>query len=153
MKIWTSMEQRWDQMGLDDTNSTEVPGGMIDKKGIFRYVRYTGDTAPTQDMLNAHLFPAPTVITRVQFWQQAVSAGLCSQQEAIAAFNGIIPATLQAAINTLPSEQQFAAMAALQNTVFDQSNPITIALAQAFWPPPADALTELTIFWAAASLL
>lgn len=72
--------------------------------------------------------PAPILpITRRQFFQQAAIAGFITSDEALAAVQtGTIPAIMQAVIDGMPTELQFAAkMLVAGATVFERDHPLT----------------------------
>lgn len=75
--------------------------------------------------------PVPEEISDRQFFQQLALMQVITQPEAIAAVKtGDIPAALQTFINTLPSDQQFAATMAVSGAVvFHRDHPLTKMLA------------------------
>lgn len=75
--------------------------------------------------------PPPPVLTRMQFYMQLVHDGTISEDEAIAAMGGAIPATLSQAVATLPSSQQFGCKMMLASPSVMRSDPNFINFATA----------------------
>ncbi len=75
----------------------------------------------------------PVEITRRQFFQAAAQQGLIPQSAALALLaTGTIPASLTAAIFSLPESEQFAAqMAILGDPIFSRADPFIAALGAA----------------------
>lgn len=99
--------------------------------------------------------PVPTSppippITRWRFFQQLAVQGIISQDEALAAMGGTIPAPLLALIEQLPSEQKFPAkMLVIGATEFERQHHLTIAIGAAFGMDAA----EIDAFFVAAGTL
>jgi len=95
--------------------------------------------------------PVPRNISDRQFFQGCAIAGYCTEAEALAAVKtGDLPATLQAFIGQLPSDQQFAATMLLSGaTVFDRQNPLT----EAFGAMYGLNSEQLDDFWRMCSAL
>lgn len=70
--------------------------------------------------------PIPHAISDRQFFQQLAVMGLITQQEALDAVGpGIIPASMDALISELPSEEQFSARMLVRGaTIFDRRHPL-----------------------------
>lgn len=96
---------------------------------------------------------APTVISDRQFFQQLAVQGIISKEEALAAVKtGVIPGPLQALVDTLPEDQQFAAEMLISGaTLFHRTNALVPAIGAAL-VPPMDA-AGIDDFWCAASKL
>ena len=58
MKIWTKTEPFTWPVTETDPMAKEMPSPMQDSLGILRYVRYLGNTQPTKQNLQDHLFPS-----------------------------------------------------------------------------------------------
>lgn len=71
--------------------------------------------------------PAPNEISRRQFFQQLAVQEIITKAEALAAMQtGVIPAPLQAIIDTLPEENQFEAqMLVIGADTFNRAHPLT----------------------------
>lgn len=115
----------------------------------------TEQSAPTQAEVDAQLakstVPVPQTISDRQFFQQLAVAGIVSQADALAAVKtGTIPAPLQAIVNAMPTDQQFAAEMIISGaTIFQRSHPMTIAIGTAYgWTPD-----QTDAFFIAAALL
>lgn len=97
--------------------------------------------------------PEPTIpdsISRRQFFQQACSAGLISEEDALEAMSGRMPKILLDSVNKLPVDYQFGAKALLIGAqTFERSNSLTPIVAKSLGLDQEQ--TEL--FWAAASKL
>lgn len=97
--------------------------------------------------------PEPTIpdsISRRQFFQQACSAGLISEEDALEAMGGRMPKILLDSVNKLPVDYQFGAKALLIGAqTFERSNSLTPIVAKSLGLDQEQ--TEL--FWAAASKL
>lgn len=95
--------------------------------------------------------PAPSEISDRQFFQQCAILGLINEVEALAAVStGTLPAAMAAFVETLPSEEQFAARMTIQGaTVFHRDHPLVPAFGTA-WQMDDAALDAL---WRAASVL
>lgn len=80
--------------------------------------------------------PPPAVVPPIakrQFYQQLAVDGLISEDEALAATEGVLPPTLDTAIATFPADQQFGAKMYFKGSqVFDRSNAYIVALANYF---------------------
>jgi hypothetical protein len=83
---------------------------------------------------------APVQASRRQFFQAAAQQGVITQDEAVALLAaGAIPASLSAAISSLPTAQQFPArMALLGDQTFTRSNRLVVALGVALGKTDAD---------------
>lgn len=95
--------------------------------------------------------PVPEEISDRQFAQQLAVAGLISQAEALAFVKtGDIPAALMAIVNSLPSDQQFAAKMLISGaTTYNINHPLVGMVAAANgW---TDEQTKT--FWRAAAAL
>lgn len=95
----------------------------------------------------------PTTISRRQFWQQLAVDGDITEDEALAAIDGVIPDKLAKAIDALPDDaMRFSAKMLLKGAGdFLRSNPMVDVLAA----PAAlnrDA-AALDVFWIAAAAL
>lgn len=88
-----------------------------------------GISAP--DPYEAPPVPVPQTISDRQFFQALAMMGLIDPAEALAAVKtGEIPAALEAFIDQLPTDEKFAAeMVVSGATIFERSNPMTLALA------------------------
>ena len=97
--------------------------------------------------------PEPTIpdsISRRQFFQQACSAGLISEEDALEAMGGRLPQVLLDSVSKLPVDYQFGAKALLVGAqTFERSNTLTPIIAKSLGLDQEQ--TEL--FWAAASKL
>jgi hypothetical protein len=115
---------------------------------------------PGQTYASGAFGPAPVVVppvvipasvSRRQFFQAAAQGGVITEDEALAVFaTGAMPASLSAALATLPTNEQFAAhIAVIGNATFERSNPLIAALGTAMGDTSAQ-IDELFIL--AASL-
>lgn len=95
--------------------------------------------------------PVPDEISRRQFFQQMAVASLISQAEAIAAVrDGEIPAALMTFVDSLPTEEQFAAeMLIIGATTFHRSHP----LVEAFGALQGLSSAQVDDLWRAAAAL
>ena len=95
--------------------------------------------------------PIPAQVSRRQFFQAAAQDGLITQAEALALLaSGAMPASLVAAIATLPAAEQFAAqMEILGDATFARANPVIAALGTSMGKASADLDALFTL---AASL-
>jgi hypothetical protein len=95
--------------------------------------------------------PVPSAISDRQFFQRLAEQGVITQAEALSAVKvGAIPATLQALINQMPQDQQFAALMIVSGgTTFERMHPMTIAIGTAYgW-----SSDEIDAFFTAAAVL
>jgi hypothetical protein len=76
----------------------------------------------------------PQQISDRQFFQQLAVQGIIGQADALAAVKtGAMPADLQALINQLPADQQFAATMLISGaTVFERNHPLTVGIGTAY---------------------
>lgn len=71
--------------------------------------------------------PVPEAISRRQFGFGAVMVGKMAQAEALAFVNsGTLPAAVEAIVQSLPADQQFAARMSLASNEFHRHNPATM---------------------------
>lgn len=71
--------------------------------------------------------PVPEAISRRQFGFGAVMVGKMTQAEALAFVNsGTLPAAVEAIVQSLPADQQFAARMSLASNEFHRHNPATL---------------------------
>lgn len=89
--------------------------------------------------------PVPTSISDRQFFQQLAIEGKITQDEALAAVaTGTIPAAMEALVQQLPAESQFAARMLLSGaTQFERAHPLTATLGQMYGMDSA----ALDLFW------
>ena len=93
----------------------------------------------------------PPVISDRQFFQQLAIQSVITQDEALAAVStGAVPAEMQPLIAALPPAAQFAAhMKIAGATEFTRTDPITLAIGEAYgW-----SSAQLDTLWLSASLL
>ncbi|MCW2276398.1 hypothetical protein GJ654_18900 [Rhodoblastus acidophilus] len=83
------------------------------------------------DAYDAAQAAALATVSRRQFFQAAALSGLITPDEALSAVAGVVvPASIAAAINTLPEDQRFAAqMAVVGSRDFERLNPFVSLLA------------------------
>lgn len=95
--------------------------------------------------------PVPQIISRRQFFQAAAGRGMITQPEALDAVrHGEIPVLMQQGIDTLSSEEKFAAEMLLSGAgEFDRTHPLVAKFGETMSMPPA-ALDEL---WREAAIL
>lgn len=95
--------------------------------------------------------PIPASISDRQFFQQLAVEGKITEAEAIAAVaTGTIPAAMDALIQQLPAEDQFAARMLLSGaTSFERAHPMTATLGQMYGMDSA----ALNTFWQRATML
>lgn len=99
----------------------------------------------------ASLAEVPETISDRQFFQQLAAQGVITPAEALAAVKtGAIPATLQSFIDTLPTEQKFAAEMLVSGAVaFSRRHPMTAALGAGLgW-----TAEQIDALWRAAAAL
>ncbi|WP_454627786.1 hypothetical protein [Bradyrhizobium cenepequi] len=95
--------------------------------------------------------PVPVTISDRQFFQQLAIVGIVTEADALAAVRvGAIPAPLQAIVDGLPTEQQFAAMMLVSGaTTFERQHPMTSAIGAAYgW-----SAEQIDDFFRAADML
>ena len=89
-------------------------------------------------------------ISRRQFFQLLAMKGFVSQDEAVAAMGGVLPAALVALVDQLPESDRFTAkMLLLGATEFHRSHPLTDTFGMAFGISSA----EVDEFWNDAAKL
>lgn len=97
--------------------------------------------------------PEPTIpdsISRRQFFQQACSAGLISEEDALEAMGGRLPQVLLDSVSKLPVDYQFGAKALLVGAqTFERSNTLTPIIAKSLGLDQE----QTEHFWDAASKL
>lgn len=75
----------------------------------------------------------PQSISDRQFFQQLAVQGIITEDQALAANAAVIPAPLASLIDAMPADQQFGAKMIVSGaTVFERSNPLTIAIGTAY---------------------
>lgn len=102
----------------------------------------TSERAQYNDWLAAGNTPLPALppppavvppIAKRQFYQQLAVDGLITEDEALAATEGVLPPTLNTAIATFPADQQFGAKMYFKGSqVFERGNAYIVALAGYF---------------------
>ncbi|MEN3234207.1 hypothetical protein PUR29_33145 [Methylobacterium ajmalii] len=99
----------------------------------------------------AALQAAPAAISDRQFFQALAQAGAITPEEALAAvMTGTLPATIEAAVSSLPKDQQFAARMLLSGaTTFERGHPMVTQLGAALGYDAA----ALDVLWKSASAL
>lgn len=107
--------------------------------------------AATELLASMSLDAVPETISDRQFFQQLAVIGAISTDEALAAVaTGTLPQALQGFVDSLPSDQKFAAkMLLVGATVFNRSHPMTDVLRQGMgW-----STSQLDALWVAAAAL
>ena len=119
----------------------------VDFQVYLAWLAASGTPAP----YTAPAAPIPAQVSRRQFFQAAAQDGLITQAEALALLaSGAMPASLVAAIATLPAAEQFAAqMEILGDATFARANPVIAALGTSMGKASADLDALFTL---AASL-
>ncbi len=105
----------------------------------------------TPTPVTAQVPAVPQVISDRQFFQQLAVQGVITQAEALSAVQtGTIPSEMQPLINALPATEQFAAqMQICGATQFERTDPLTLAIGQAYgW-----TAAQLDALWIAAAAL
>ncbi len=99
----------------------------------------------------AALQAAPSAISDRQFFQALAQAGAITPDEALAAvMTGRLPAAIEAAVSSLPEDQQFAARMLLSGaTTFERGHPMVTQLGAALGYDDA----ALDVLWKSASAL
>lgn len=86
-----------------------------------------GEYGDIAEYVALEIEPVPDSISRRQFFQQLAVQEIITKAEALAAMQtGVIPAPLQAIIDTLPEENQFEAqMLVIGADTFNRAHPLT----------------------------
>lgn len=95
--------------------------------------------------------PIPSEISDRQFFQQMAHDGRVTEQEALDAVgSGVIPSAMEALIEMLPTDQQFAARMLVRGaTTFRRDHPVTALIGQLYGMSDS----EIDDLWRAASVL
>lgn len=120
-------------------SSAPTPGAIVVTVDDPRYIAWL-NTPPSP----------PTIISHRQFFQALAMRGLVTEDEALAAMQGIIPARMDQFISTLTPQEQFTARMIIKGAgEFDREHPLTEKFA-AFEHMNEQQISEL---WALAASL
>lgn len=115
---------------LADNTCIPVVEGNKDYIAYQDYVANGGTVLPP----DPPAVPVPSQISDRQFFQQLAVAGIITQDDALNAVRvGAIPAPMQALVDALPANQQFAAKMLISGaTVFERHHPMTETIGAAY---------------------